>query len=217
MCFLDKWGICKSGRIHVEWEIKSLSLFLHSLSEESSHPRSLETREKPEQQTIPQISLITTSVLPPSAGAHSEQTEPPKQVLVEKEEESRATLPKMERVKEKSSIVRTVGEELCSLELGVDSQPPSHAPSQGASTLPASLQSGVSLEQNGMVSCQKGPMPRSDTPTSTQGRKNTLEQVTNWVKVQKGEHRRWVETPKYSNKFTHNLVVIRSAHNYHCF
>uniref|UniRef100_A0AAR2KKC1 Pleckstrin homology domain containing A7 n=1 Tax=Pygocentrus nattereri TaxID=42514 RepID=A0AAR2KKC1_PYGNA len=99
----------------------------------------------------------------------------------------RAVLPEMEQVRGKSPGVRTLEVELSAPEVAVTSHAPSCIPSRAASTLPASFRSGVTVEQNGLVEYQRGPTPHSDTPTHTQGRKSTLEQVENWVKVQKGE------------------------------
>uniref|UniRef100_A0AAR2LAR1 PH domain-containing protein n=1 Tax=Pygocentrus nattereri TaxID=42514 RepID=A0AAR2LAR1_PYGNA len=99
----------------------------------------------------------------------------------------RAVLPEMEQVRGKSPGVRTLEVELSAPEVAVTSHAPSCIPSRAASTLPASFRSGVTVEQNGLVEYQRGPTPHSDTPTHTQGRKSTLEQVENWVKVQKGD------------------------------
>ncbi|XP_036417579.1 pleckstrin homology domain-containing family A member 7 isoform X4 [Colossoma macropomum] len=159
------------------------------VSEESDHLDNLDTSEKLEKQAVPQINHIQSYVFLQAEASQSDRTELQKQEVLVGEEESRAVLPEMEQVRGKSPGIRTLEVELSAPEVVVTSQAPSCAPSRAASTLPASFRSGVTLEQNGVVEYQRGTTPHSNTPTHTQGRKSTLEQVENWVKVQKGEHR----------------------------
>uniref|UniRef100_A0A3B4C1Q0 PH domain-containing protein n=1 Tax=Pygocentrus nattereri TaxID=42514 RepID=A0A3B4C1Q0_PYGNA len=160
-----------------------------SVFEELDHPDNLDTSEKVEKQAIRQINHIQNYVFLQAEASQNDRTELQKQEVLVGEEESRAVLPEMEQVRGKSPGVRTLEVELSAPEVAVTSHAPSCIPSRAASTLPASFRSGVTVEQNGLVEYQRGPTPHSDTPTHTQGRKSTLEQVENWVKVQKGEHR----------------------------
>uniref|UniRef100_A0AAR2JBV8 Pleckstrin homology domain containing, family A member 7b n=1 Tax=Pygocentrus nattereri TaxID=42514 RepID=A0AAR2JBV8_PYGNA len=125
---------------------------------------------KVEKQAIRQINHIQNYVFLQAEASQNDRTELQKQ-----------------EVRGKSPGVRTLEVELSAPEVAVTSHAPSCIPSRAASTLPASFRSGVTVEQNGLVEYQRGPTPHSDTPTHTQGRKSTLEQVENWVKVQKGE------------------------------
>uniref|UniRef100_A0AAR2IUQ0 PH domain-containing protein n=1 Tax=Pygocentrus nattereri TaxID=42514 RepID=A0AAR2IUQ0_PYGNA len=161
----------------------------HTVKRSLDHPDNLDTSEKVEKQAIRQINHIQNYVFLQAEASQNDRTELQKQEVLVGEEESRAVLPEMEQVRGKSPGVRTLEVELSAPEVAVTSHAPSCIPSRAASTLPASFRSGVTVEQNGLVEYQRGPTPHSDTPTHTQGRKSTLEQVENWVKVQKGEHR----------------------------
>ncbi|XP_072550877.1 pleckstrin homology domain-containing family A member 7 isoform X3 [Salminus brasiliensis] len=157
-----------------------------SVLEETDCPHRLDIQEKLEQQAGPQINHISSYVLFHAEAPQSDGTEPLKQELLGGEEESGTALPKMEQARGKSPAVRTVEVELSAPDLAAASRTASDPPSRAASTLPASFRNGVTQDQNGTVGYQRGPTPRSDTPTH---RRSTLEQVENWVKVQKGEQK----------------------------
>ncbi|XP_049329332.1 pleckstrin homology domain-containing family A member 7 isoform X2 [Astyanax mexicanus] len=147
------------------------------------------THVKLEEQAVPQINHINSYVLFHAEAPQSEGTETLKQELLIEEEKSRTAVPEMEEERGKSLPVRPREVELSAPDLAAPSQSTSHPPSRAASTLPASFRNGESQDMNGMVGYQRGPTPRSDTPTHTQGSRSTLEQVENWVKGQKREHK----------------------------
>uniref|UniRef100_A0A8B9HSC4 Pleckstrin homology domain containing, family A member 7a n=1 Tax=Astyanax mexicanus TaxID=7994 RepID=A0A8B9HSC4_ASTMX len=140
------------------------------------------THVKLEEQAVPQINHINSYVLFHAEAPQSEGTETLKQELLIEEEKSRTAVPEMEEERGKSLPVRPREVELSAPDLAAPSQSTSHPPSRAASTLPASFRNGESQDMNGMVGYQRGPTPRSDTPTHTQGSRSTLEQVENWVK-----------------------------------
>ncbi|KAI4892805.1 hypothetical protein NFI96_017238 [Prochilodus magdalenae] len=156
-----------------------------SVSEESDYLDNLDTCENLDHQAVPQNNHINSYAFLQAEASQNDRTESMKEEAFE-EEEILAAQPKLMRGK--SPRVRMLEDELCAPDVAVATQAPFSGPSHSASTLPASFQSEVTVEQNGTVGYQRGPTPHSN-PIYTQGRKNTLEQVENWAKIQKGEHR----------------------------
>uniref|UniRef100_A0A673GVT7 Pleckstrin homology domain-containing family A member 7-like n=1 Tax=Sinocyclocheilus rhinocerous TaxID=307959 RepID=A0A673GVT7_9TELE len=98
----------------------------------------------------------------------------------------------MEQARGKSPASRIVEVEVLAPGSAPASQVPSRAPSRAVSTPPV-LRNGTPIEQNGMPGYQRGPTPSSQTPVQVQ-RRSALEQVENWVKVQKEESQGFVST-----------------------
>uniref|UniRef100_A0A4W4FF06 Pleckstrin homology domain-containing family A member 7 n=1 Tax=Electrophorus electricus TaxID=8005 RepID=A0A4W4FF06_ELEEL len=132
--------------------------------------------------TVPEINRINSCMLPLAEGPHTDEVHLPKL------REEGSSLPEMELARGKSPGLRALEVEVLSPEAPPPTQAPSRVPSRSAATLPASFRNGVVLEQNGVGIYQRGPTPQTNSPTKAQ-RRTTLEQVENWVKVQKGDHR----------------------------
>ncbi|XP_051581024.1 pleckstrin homology domain-containing family A member 7-like isoform X3 [Myxocyprinus asiaticus] len=159
-------------------------------SEELDQPDQV---EKLKQQAVPQNNHINSYVIPEPEVIQSGV------LLEEKPEcfvgEIQVTPREMELMRGKSPTSRTVEVEIVAPMSAPVSQVPSRAPSRAVSTPPFVLGNGAPLEQNGtgMVGYQRGPTPSSQTPVKVQ-RRSALEQVENWVKVQKEECRGFVST-----------------------
>ncbi|XP_076842134.1 pleckstrin homology domain-containing family A member 7 isoform X3 [Brachyhypopomus gauderio] len=147
------------------------------VSDETDRARCLDAREKNEHLAAPEINHVGSRVRPLADGPQTDDGRPPKQ----REDESRSPPQEMEHTRGKLE-----------LEVSASGAPPpaqalTRIPSRAAATLPASYRNGAVLEQNGVGSYQRGPTPQTDSPTKAQ-RKSALEQVENWVKVQR-DHR----------------------------
>ncbi|XP_026864580.2 pleckstrin homology domain-containing family A member 7 [Electrophorus electricus] len=150
------------------------------VSEELDCAHCLDACEK--HHTVPEINRINSCMLPLAEGPHTDEVHLPKL------REEGSSLPEMELARGKSPGLRALEVEVLSPEAPPPTQAPSRVPSRSAATLPASFRNGVVLEQNGVGIYQRGPTPQTNSPTKAQ-RRTTLEQVENWVKVQKGDHR----------------------------
>ncbi|KAK1785069.1 hypothetical protein P4O66_018495 [Electrophorus voltai] len=150
------------------------------VSEELDCAHCLDACEK--HHTVPEINRINSCMLPLAEGPHTDEVHLPKL------REEGSSLPEMELARGKSPGLRALEVEVLSPEAPPPTQAPSRVPSRSAATLPASFHNGVVLEQNGVGIYQRGPTPQTNSPTKAQ-RRTTLEQVENWVKVQKGDHR----------------------------
>ncbi|KAA0714888.1 Pleckstrin -like proteiny domain-containing family A member 7 [Triplophysa tibetana] len=148
------------------------------------HPDQMDVSAKLGQKAVPQTNHINSYVIPEPEVIQSDVLPEVKPETFVGEVESQVGPREMEQLRAKSPASK-VGE--------VESQVPSRAPSRAVSTPPVILRNGTPLEQNGTGGYQRGPTPPSQTPVKVQ-RKSTLEQVENWVKVQKDERRGLVVT-----------------------
>ncbi|KAL0168201.1 hypothetical protein M9458_036423, partial [Cirrhinus mrigala] len=153
--------------------------------DESDHPDQVNISEKLKQQAVPQTNHINSYIIPEPEVIQSEGLLEEKQEGFVGEVEIEVAPREMEQVRGKSPASRIVEVEVLAPGSAPVSQVPSRAPSRAVSTPPV-LRNGTPVEQNGMPGYQRGPAPSSQTPVQVQ-RRSTLEQVENWVKVQKEE------------------------------
>ncbi|XP_016102182.1 pleckstrin homology domain-containing family A member 7-like isoform X3 [Sinocyclocheilus grahami] len=151
--------------------------------DESDHPDQVNISEKLKQQAVPQTNHINSFVIPEPEVIQSDRLQEEKQEGFVGEVEIQVAPREMEQVRGKSPASRIV--EVLAPGSAPASQVPSRAPSRAVSTPPV-LRNGTPIEQNGMPGYQRGPTPSSQTPVQVQ-RRSALEQVENWVKVQKEE------------------------------
>ncbi|XP_050990976.1 pleckstrin homology domain-containing family A member 7 isoform X1 [Labeo rohita] len=148
--------------------------------------------EKLKQQAVPQTNHINSYVIPEPEVIQSEVLLEEKREGFVGEVEIEVAPREMEQARGKSPASRIVEVEVLAPGSAPVSQVPSRAPSRAVSTPPV-LRNGTPVEQNGMPGYQRGPTPSSQTPVQVQ-RRSTLEQVENWVKVQKEERQGFVPT-----------------------
>lgn len=162
--------------------------------------------EEPERKAAePQTNHIIVKALNPNPGELEAPLNGP--LGANKEEmnqEVALEVPSVEEDAGKASSSRGTTEEEVFLQ-GSDSRPPSRAPSRGPSRGPSSsrgppsrppstVPNGSLPEVNGigggvgLMPVSRGPTPRGESGVQVQ-RKNTLEQVEHWVKVQRDEQR----------------------------
>ncbi|XP_057203490.1 pleckstrin homology domain-containing family A member 7 isoform X5 [Triplophysa rosa] len=153
------------------------------------HPDQADVSAKLGQKAVPQTNHINSYVIPEPEVIQSDGLPEVKPDTFVGEVESQVAPREMEQLRARSPASKVVAVEV----LGPGSQVPSRAPSRAVSTPPVILRNGTPLEQNGTGGYQRGPTPSSQTPVKVQ-RKSTLEQVENWVKVQKDERRGLVVT-----------------------
>lgn len=170
--------------------------------EKSTHEINAEEEEPERKAAEPQTNHIIVKTLNPSP---LELEAPPNGPLgANKEEinqEVAQEVPSMEEDAGKAPSSRGTAED----EVFPDSRPPSRVPSRGPSRGPSSsrgppsrppstVPNGSLPEVNGigggvgLMPVSRGPTPRGESGVQTQ-RKNTLEKVENWVKVQRDEQR----------------------------
>uniref|UniRef100_A0A671SEB4 Pleckstrin homology domain containing, family A member 7a n=1 Tax=Sinocyclocheilus anshuiensis TaxID=1608454 RepID=A0A671SEB4_9TELE len=160
--------------------------------DESDHPDQVNISEKLKQQAVPQTNHINSFVIPEPKVIQSDRLQEEKQEGFVGEVEIRVAPREMEQARGKSPASRIVEVEVLAPGSAPESQVPSRAPSRAVSTPPV-LRNGTPTEQNGMPGYQRGPTPSSQTPVQVQ-RRSALEQVENWVKVQKEESQGFVST-----------------------
>ncbi|XP_051952992.1 pleckstrin homology domain-containing family A member 7-like isoform X2 [Xyrauchen texanus] len=151
--------------------------------------------EKHKQQAVPQTNHISSFVITEPEVIQGDGLLEEKQDRFVGEVDILVTPREMELMRGKPPTTRMVEMEIVAPGSAPVSQVPSRAPSRAVSTPPVVLRNGAPLEQNGtgMVGYQRGSTPSSQTPVQVQ-RRSALEQVENWVKVQKEEHRGFVST-----------------------
>ncbi|TRY58290.1 hypothetical protein DNTS_031056 [Danionella cerebrum] len=180
----------------------------HTLKRDSEpgHPNQVKVPEKLKQQAVPQTNHINSYMIPQAEVIESDR------LLEEKLEGSvgevdiKVSPREMEQVRSKSPASRAVEVEVLAPGSTPPSQVPSRAPSRAVSTPPVH-RSSTPVEQNGMAGLQRRPTP-SQTPVQVQ-RKSALDQVEDWVKVQKEERKGFVspdgtlprQTPPIHPKF----------------
>uniref|UniRef100_A0A673GVU9 Pleckstrin homology domain-containing family A member 7-like n=1 Tax=Sinocyclocheilus rhinocerous TaxID=307959 RepID=A0A673GVU9_9TELE len=149
-------------------------------------------RSKLKQQAVPQTNHINSFVIQEPEVIQSDRLQEEKQEGFVGEVEIQVAPREMEQARGKSPASRIVEVEVLAPGSAPASQVPSRAPSRAVSTPPV-LRNGTPIEQNGMPGYQRGPTPSSQTPVQVQ-RRSALEQVENWVKVQKEESQGFVST-----------------------
>ncbi|XP_068070929.1 pleckstrin homology domain-containing family A member 7 isoform X11 [Danio rerio] len=161
--------------------------------DECGHPDHVNVSEKLKKQAVPQTNHINSYVIPKPEVIQSDGLPEDKREGFVGEVEIQVTPREMEQARGKSPASRVVEVEV----LAPGSTPPSRvasrAPSRAVSTPPVVQRNGTPIEQNGMPGCQRGATPSAQTPVQVQ-RRSTLEQVENWVKVQKEERHGLVST-----------------------
>lgn len=161
--------------------------------DECDHPDHVNVSEKLKKQAVPQTNHINSYVIPKPEVIQSDGLPEDKREAFVGEVEIQVTPREMEQARGKSPASRVVEVEV----LAPGSTPPSRvasrAPSRAVSTPPVVQRNGTPIEQNGMPGCQRGATPSAQTPVQVQ-RRSTLEQVENWVKVQKEERHGLVST-----------------------
>uniref|UniRef100_A0A673GVC0 Pleckstrin homology domain-containing family A member 7-like n=1 Tax=Sinocyclocheilus rhinocerous TaxID=307959 RepID=A0A673GVC0_9TELE len=160
--------------------------------DESDHPDQVNISEKLKQQAVPQTNHINSFVIQEPEVIQSDRLQEEKQEGFVGEVEIQVAPREMEQARGKSPASRIVEVEVLAPGSAPASQVPSRAPSRAVSTPPV-LRNGTPIEQNGMPGYQRGPTPSSQTPVQVQ-RRSALEQVENWVKVQKEESQGFVST-----------------------
>ncbi|XP_067275111.1 pleckstrin homology domain-containing family A member 7 isoform X5 [Pseudorasbora parva] len=161
--------------------------------EDLDHPDQLNISDKFKQQAVPQTNHINSYVIPEPEVIQSDRLLEDKQEGFVGEVEIQVSSREIEQARSKSPASRIVEVEVLAPGSKPASQVPSRAPSRAVSTPPVVMRNGTPVEQNGMPGYQRGPTPSSQTPVQVQ-RKSTLEQVENWVKVQKEERQGFVST-----------------------
>ncbi|XDV28705.1 hypothetical protein PO909_031924 [Leuciscus waleckii] len=161
--------------------------------DESDHPDKVNISEKLQQRAVPQTNHINSYVIPEPEVIQSDGLLDEKQEGFVGEMEIQVTPREIERARSKSPASRIVEVEVLAPGSKPAFQVPSRAPSRAVSTPPVVMRNGTPVEQNGMLGYQRGPTPSTQTPMQVQ-RKSALEQVENWVKVQKEERQGFVST-----------------------
>ncbi|XP_056112005.1 pleckstrin homology domain-containing family A member 7 isoform X7 [Rhinichthys klamathensis goyatoka] len=161
--------------------------------DELDHPDKVNISEKLQQQAVPQTNHINSYVIPEPEVIQSGVLLEEKQEGFVGEVEIQVAPREIEQVRSKSPASRIVEVEVLAPGSKPAFQVPSRAPSRAVSTPPVVMRNGTPVEQNGMLGYQRGPTPSTHTPMQVQ-RKSTLEQVENWVKVQKEERQGFVST-----------------------
>lgn len=161
--------------------------------DELDHPDKVNISEKLQQQAVPQTNHINSYVIPEPEVIRSDGLLDDKQEGFVGEVEIQVAPREIEQARSKSPASRIVEVEVLAPGSKPAFQVPSRAPSRAVSTPPVVMRNGTPVEQNGMPGYQRGPTPSTQTPMQVQ-RKSTLEQVENWVKVQKEERQGFVST-----------------------
>lgn len=154
--------------------------------DECDHPGHVNASEKLKKQAVPQTNHINSYVIPEPEVIQSDGLLEDKREAFVGEVEIQVTPREMEQARGKSPGSRVVEVEVLAPGSTPPSRVPSRTPSRGVSTPPVVQRNGTPIEQNGMPGCQRGATPSAQTPVQVQ-RRSTLEQVENWVKVQKEE------------------------------
>ncbi|XP_077050593.1 pleckstrin homology domain-containing family A member 7 isoform X9 [Siphateles boraxobius] len=157
------------------------------------HPDKVNISEKLQQQAVPQTNHINSYVIPEPEVIQSDGLLDEKQEGFVGEVEIQVAPREIEQARTKSPASRIVEVEVLAPGSKPAFQLPSRAPSRAVSTPPVVMRNGTPVEQNGMLGYQRGPTPSTQTPVQVQ-RKSALEQVENWVKVQKEERQGFVST-----------------------
>jgi len=153
---------------------------------DESDPDKVNISEKLQQQAVPQTNHINSYVIPEPEVIQNDALRDEKEEGFVGEVEIQVAPIEMEQARSKSPARRIVEVDVLAPGSKPAFQVPSRAPSRAASTPPVVMRNGAPVDQNGMLGYQRGPTPSTHTPMQVQ-RKSALEQVENWVKVQKEE------------------------------
>ncbi|XP_039539837.1 pleckstrin homology domain-containing family A member 7 isoform X10 [Pimephales promelas] len=165
----------------------------HTVKRDESDPDKVNISEKLQQQAVPQTNHINSYVIPEPEVIQNDALRDEKEEGFVGEVEIQVAPIEMEQARSKSPARRIVEVDVLAPGSKPAFQVPSRAPSRAASTPPVVMRNGAPVDQNGMLGYQRGPTPSTHTPMQVQ-RKSALEQVENWVKVQKEERQGFVST-----------------------